>query len=473
MSNTQLPRKFTRRGFLKLGGGLLAAATGAYFLPKALRLGGPAAGAAPLPQNQPNTDNLGFHYHLAATDGWVYFPGVVAGEFNEVGKVQYLPDPASPAGAALNVLRPNTYAFGFRNVTDFSEQNVRAQANKVQGSAPWLYAKAETDLRITLSNLGLIARPDLTDGHTIHFHGFPNAIPVYDGVPELSVGVPIGDSFTYYYQPHDPGTYMYHCHFEDVEHISMGMTGVIFVQPAFFDRGVAAKRSVFGFTENDVASAASRFDREFPMVLTEVWAQERWRDAHIQENDWSDYKPDFWAINGRVYPDTTYGNGGGADEVSGDLIAPAGHPELQYQPLSALVTCNAGERVLIRLVNLGFQQQTMRADGITFSLVGRDAKYLGPQTINPGAGLQIRQTDAVDVGVGESYELIFTAPDFSGGQGNSGQGYDRYLFHNANLARLHNPGAAGRGGQMTEIRVYPGTTVPLQTVPNENFLESL
>ena len=36
---------------------------------------------------------------------------------------------------------------------------------------------------------------------------------------------PIGRDFTYYYQPRQPGTYMYHCHFEDVEHVQMGMTG--------------------------------------------------------------------------------------------------------------------------------------------------------------------------------------------------------------------------------------------------------
>ena len=86
-------------------------------------------------------------------------------------------------------------------------------------------------VRVSLSNLGLAVRPDLVDGHTIHWHGFVNAIPLFDGVPELSISVPIGRSFTYYYRPQDAGTYMYHCHFEDVEHVQMGMTGVR-VRPA-------------------------------------------------------------------------------------------------------------------------------------------------------------------------------------------------------------------------------------------------
>ena len=74
-------------------------------------------------------------------------------------------------------------------------------------------------------------RPDLFDAHTIHWHGFRNAIPWFDGVPEMSISVPIGRDFAYYYQPRDPGTYMYHCHFEDVEHVQMGMTGVLYVRP--------------------------------------------------------------------------------------------------------------------------------------------------------------------------------------------------------------------------------------------------
>ena len=90
---------------------------------------------------------------------------------------------------------------------------------------------ADEELWITLANLGLQLRPDLIDSHTLHWHGFRNAIPFYDGVPETSISVPIGRQFTYVYRPDDPGTYMYHCHFEDVEHVTMGMTGIVFVRP--------------------------------------------------------------------------------------------------------------------------------------------------------------------------------------------------------------------------------------------------
>ena len=61
-------------------------------------------------------------------------------------------------------------------------------------------------------------------------------------MPELSLAVPIGRDFTYFYRPHDAGTYMYHCHFEDVEHVQMGMTGMVFVRPKQNKTGAGAYR---------------------------------------------------------------------------------------------------------------------------------------------------------------------------------------------------------------------------------------
>ena len=74
-------------------------------------------------------------------------------------------------------------------------------------------------------------RPDLFDPHTIHWHGFANQIPYFDGVPDASLSVPSGSELVYRYMPTDVGTYMYHCHVEDVEHVHMGLTGMLFVRP--------------------------------------------------------------------------------------------------------------------------------------------------------------------------------------------------------------------------------------------------
>lgn len=408
MTQKLTTRKFTRRDFLKLGGSAVAIATGAYLVPKAVS----AVQLAQLNAASLAATSLDQRYHLAVTDGWIHLPRRNNG---------FHPDPWAPDPDTFN-----TYTFGFRNVTGFTEAQVRAEKGKIQLSSPILYAKEGGELRITLTNLGFTQRPDLTDGHTVHFHGFPNAIPAFDGVPELSVGVPYGRSYTYYYRLHDPGTYKYHCHFEDIEHVSMGMTGMVFIRPAANDK----------WAYNDASTA---FDREFALLLGEVWSMERFNAAHIQEHNWSEYDPDFWTINGRVYPDTLAPNGN-------PMSTAAGH--LQYQPISSLITCNSGEQVLLRLSNLGFQRHAMRVDGVTLRVIGKDAKFLGTQAYN---------TDTVDISPGETFDVLFTAPTVST--------QTTYLLYNRKLAYLNNGGQSGFGGQMTEIRVFPSGLAP-QTEPN-------
>ncbi|MEO9239320.1 MAG: multicopper oxidase domain-containing protein, partial [Jatrophihabitantaceae bacterium] len=162
-------------------------------------------------------------YTLAGTDGWVSMP-VGANPMPP-----YFPDSLAQAnGNSTGNPREDlatTYAFGFRNVTQYSPATVTNAnpylvdnvKNHVQISAPLLYAQAGQDLRLTLFNLGMGNRPDLFDSHTIHFHGFANQIAYFDGVPDASLSVPPGQSLHYRYLPVDAGTYMYHCHVEDVE----------------------------------------------------------------------------------------------------------------------------------------------------------------------------------------------------------------------------------------------------------------
>ncbi len=381
--------------------------------------------------------------HLAATDGWVSMP--------------------KPPGAAIGAFWPdsmapphyNVYAFGFRDVTSLSPTEltprVLAEKEHAQISAPILgfdqYVKqadgSDNAVRITLSNLGLAVRPDLVDGHTVHWHGFTNAIPLFDGVPELSISVPIGRSFTYYYRPHDPGTFMYHCHFEDVEHVQMGMTGVVYVRP---ERNTATQKYAY----DNVATA---YDREFTFMLTELWAEGHYRDAHIQTTDWTDFKPSFWLMNGRAYPDTLEPSSNplstGPDPLS------ASGESLRYNPISSLVRCLPGEKVLLRIANLGYQHHAMTLDGIPMTVVAKDASPLVDSTVN-----LTYQTSTVEVGPGESRDVIFDAPP------NPGTTPLKFRLYDRNYAYLNNAGDSGYGGQMTEVWVYPAGQLGPQSAAN-------
>ncbi len=65
--------------------------------------------------------------------------------------------------------------------------------------APLMAIYEDDEFFLTLTNVGMIMRPDLFEQHTVHFHGYPNASSLYDGDPDASVAINIGGSFTYYY----------------------------------------------------------------------------------------------------------------------------------------------------------------------------------------------------------------------------------------------------------------------------------
>lgn len=367
------PRVLSRRNFLIFGGGAIAAVAAGGGAMAATAAPGARGKMPPGLVPQPNVRQLA----LAVTDGWGGMP-------RELPFIDpYFPDTLAPAPL-------DTYIFGFRDVTDLDRSIVQSQAGKAQISAPVIEATVGEEVWITLSNLGLLTRPDLVDSHTLHWHGFRNAIPYYDGVPETSISVPIGRDFTYVFRPQDAGTYMYHCHFEDVEHVTMGMTGIVFVRPE--------THSSWAYDDPD-----TEFDVEMPILLTEFDLAGHWNDAHIQTSDWTSYKPNVWLMNGRAYPDTLAPSGS-RDDTTGDLVANPGFEHLQYQPQTSKIRAIGGQRVLLRIANLGFQEQTLTMPGIDLVSVGSDARLLTPD--------QRTVSDTVVLGAGESRDVIFRTPQW-------------------------------------------------------------
>jgi FtsP/CotA-like multicopper oxidase with cupredoxin domain len=415
MSKRFTSRSLSRRTFLKLGGGgalasmlggVLPASAAAPISPArasggwVVNIGGTLAqplSKLRLPPRQAGATQV----RLVATDGWINLPGRA--------------DPM--------------FVFSFREagynapVTEITDD----LKGGVQIPAPILDFTQNTDVYIRMTNIGLVQRPDLDDSHTVHWHGFPNAISFFDGEPNASVAVPVARNFDYFYRPRDPGTYMYHCHFEDVEHIQMGMTGVIFVRPSLGPN----------YAYND---PGTQFDRQFVMLVTEIDANVHDGLAAVQEFDWTEYKPEYFFLNGRAYPHT---------------LLPNNDPSLPNQPYSSLITANAGDRVLLRFVNLGFYQHAVQTPGIPLRVIGADARLLRGRG---GEDLSYR-THTVYIGPGESRDVLFTAPAVSSPT--------TYALHDRNYHYLTNNGGAAAGGVMTEIRVYPAGTLGPQAGPNQ------
>ncbi|MFN8456769.1 MAG: multicopper oxidase domain-containing protein [Anaerolineae bacterium] len=434
MTNKLISRKLSRRDLFKLGGqaALAVGLAGGVFSTLArlnpLQAAPLRPGRPPLLMAPPARPSVAATYrHLAATDGFISLPGRRLSDDNGV------------------------YVFGFAEAPLPSPGNISTTVNakgQVTLPAPIFGFNEDDDVYITLTNVGLVVRPDLDDSHTIHWHGFRNPNSIFDGVPEVSIAVPVARDFAFYYKPRDPGTYMYHCHFEDVEHVQMGMDGIVFVRPA-------------GHAKWAYNDASTEFDREFTLLLNEVWTKAHDNLASIQENIWTDYKPDYWVINGRSYPDTILRD----QELPGSDFdrGPTLDPTLRYsQPVSSLIQVNSGDRVLLRFANLGYEQNAMQLPGLRMKVVGEDAVFLGQNSY---------ETNTIYMGPGEARDVLFTAPAFVGpGEPSDGVGpHNIYWLKNHNYHYLTNGGATGLGGQVTQVRVYPAGTLPAQTGPNKTF----
>jgi FtsP/CotA-like multicopper oxidase with cupredoxin domain len=378
---------------------------------------------------------------LVATDGYITVPGREGNPLYIFGFV-----PVSPSLSVAELI--STYK------------------GHAQHTAPTLDFRQDDDIKITLTNLGLVQRPDLTDSHTVHWHGFDLPTPLNDGVPEVSVAVPIGKQFTYFYRPHREGTYMYHCHFEDVEHVQMGMTGIVFVRPRQ-DGTPIGGFTRFAYNDGD---GSTGYHRHFAILLNELWRDFHDGDRDIQETIPTDYDPQWFTLNGRAYPQTVLPN----DDPALSAPLRVGTPNPNYggavdhsQPNSALIQVNPGERVLLRLANLGYQQHSMQLPGVALHVVGQDASLLR------GASYW---ANTLYLGPGEARDVLFDAPGYDPARpsGSDGWGaYNVYFFKNRDWRKLQNfaSPAPGPGGMMTEIRVYaPARPLPAQTVVSQTYV---
>ncbi|KAB0664410.1 multicopper oxidase domain-containing protein [Oryzomonas japonica] len=349
----------------------------------------------------------------------------------------------------------DVYTFGFTNISGLIHYNNLSTAvrsgrakNHAEFPAPTLDFKEGHNEYLSLSTLGMAMRPDLFDPHTIHFHGYPNATPVFDGEPMASISVNQGADFTYFYRLNDPGTYIYHCHREAPEHMEMGMLGNLVVRPLQDDnrvglvcadgRAAAGAGSYAGFAYND-GDCSTGYDKDILIQFADIDPAFHDADSFAQKLPFADFVARYSVLNGRGYPDTvdTAPITNNASAFSGLL------GNYDAQRIHALMTINrpGGERVLIiRLSNLSIQNfATIEIPGLPVQVIGKDAKFLRRPN-----GKDLRYyTSSVLIGPGESAELRIDTTGVAAGT---------YYLYSRNLDELH-ADQMDRSGAMTEIRI--------------------
>jgi FtsP/CotA-like multicopper oxidase with cupredoxin domain len=336
--------------------------------------------------------------------------------------------------------------------------------------APLMAIDEDDEYFLTLSNVGMIMRPDLFEQHTVHFHGYPNASAFYDGVPDASVAINIGGSFTYYYLAPDAGTYFWHCHITPPEHLQMGMVGQLYVRPR--QNRVPSTTTLYSalqtqqldlrtkcdsstdilcsnplpaivttatgggkYAYND-GDGSTYYDVEYPIQIHGFDPNFHFVGMTFNPEGFADMKDKYFLLNGRSYPDTV--KAGPLETQSADGV------NHFSQPLPAIISIPAGKKALLRISDLDVSEyQTLASLGIPMEVIALNAKLLRDQA---GNNLYYN-TNSITLGGGESLDVILDATDTTKYPSGS-----VFFLYTPNLDHLSND-AENFGGLMTEVRI--------------------
>lgn len=331
------------------------------------------------------------------------------------------------------------YIFGYGDITGSHEHAAISDGTLFANlPAPAIVLEEGQQIYLTLTNIGMVMRPDLFDPHTVHFHGFPNASAIFDGVPDNSISVNVGSSLTYFYNIVEPGTYMYHCHVEAAEHMQMGMLGNLYVKPA--QNKLPDATDLNGFTHNtgnqyvyNDGDGSTAYDVEFPIQLTSLDPVFHQNSQEVQPLPFANMHDTYPLINGRGYPDT----------VAGAITPPAQNGGRAVQGENALITATAGQKVLLRVSSLSTTDfYSIKALGLDMNVVGMGAKQLRTTSGAPDSYM----TNTITLGGGESIDVIIDTTGVTPG---------KYFLYTTNLNHLSND-TEDFGGMMTEIVISAG-----------------
>ena len=349
------------------------------------------------------------------------------------------------------------YMFGFGNLTGvLPEDAIDAGILNANISAPTIELEEGQEFYLTLTNTGMVFRPDLFDSHTVHFHGFPNASSIFDGLPDATISINMGASLTYYYNIVEPGTYLYHCHVEAAEHMQMGMVGNLWVHPGqngdayTYPNRLGEDKTYTKFVYND-GDGSTGYDIEMPLQISGFDPVFHDASLNTQPLPFADMLDTYHMFNGRGYPATVQSNDyyvnnpGEAQAIIGEYKSsqqnlPGNDPlvNINTQPLNSLPpeTVRVGDKLLLRITNLSITKfHTVTVLGLPMKVIGTGGRELDEKY----------DTASVNLGGGEAYDVVVDTAGVTPGT---------YFVYITELDELSN-NQESFGGPMTEIVVSP------------------
>jgi FtsP/CotA-like multicopper oxidase with cupredoxin domain len=229
----------------------------------------------------------------------------------------------------------------------------------------------------------------LPAGHTLSFE-MPGAT-FTAGPTDAAVGSTVTRTFV----ASAPGTYLYSSGGDAGRQAAMGLYGALVVRPPAANQAYDA--------------ATTAYDVEAMLVLSQI---DPAFNAAPDTFDMHGYRATYWLINGEAYPDTAPG-----------------------------ITAAAGQRVLLRYVNAGYDNTTMLLLGMHQRVVARDARLLN----NPF------DADAETLAAGATEDTIATVPAAAAPSTHGFPLYNRQLHITNGAQTGTGPTPATGGGMLTFI----------------------
>jgi manganese oxidase len=323
----------------------------------------------------------------------------------------------------------NQLFWGFADIT-------AGPTEMVQYPGPTLILTQGQTVTITLTN-------ELKEPVSMMFPGMTMVTPttpVFTGgsPKKLSSLVPEaapGGTQTYTFTATKAGTFYYQSGSNQAIQLRMGLFGAIIVRPTTYKTLPIHNKVPFGhyssnngvrepqvrlnyndtngiggvaYNPSTSSDMSTVYDREFLFLASEMDPKfQQWMEfgrAQGQQFDMSTWKANLWFINGRNAPDTM-----GMPFIKGtkDSSMSVGNSILPSQPYNCMPLFHPGERVLIRIINMGQEYHPLHTHGNHLRVVAEDGNLLSSNPVTSGADLAW-QAFTVTMAPGKTMDAIFT-----------------------------------------------------------------
>lgn len=213
----------------------------------------------------------------------------------------------------------------------------------------------------------------------------------------------VGGSVQYRFTAGLPGTYIYESGTNPQKQVRMGLFGTLVVRPTAAAASDQINNNMSSkFTTSANTTPSSDWNEEFLVLLSEIDPYQHWavETNPLANFNFNNYKPRYWLINGRGFPDSIADN-----DASFLPVQPYG-ALARIHPLDATLHPYPGA---IRYLNVGSEDYPFHPHGNNGAVIGRDGRALETGEATPRDASF--EKFVIPVGPGQTWDVLFSWHD--------------------------------------------------------------